>query len=120
MDTVSAHPLHIEPATGLLARTRQVLSPHFDARPGGLWPELIVVHCISLPPGEYGGPWIEHLFTGTLPRDAPSLFRDHSAGQGLGARAHPPRRHAAAVRALRRAGLARRACRQYQGRGGLQ
>ena len=26
MDTVSAHPLHIEPATGLLVRTRQVLS----------------------------------------------------------------------------------------------
>ena len=59
--------MHIEPATGLLARTRQVLSTHFDARPSGSVPELIVVHCISLPPGEYGGPWIEHLFTGTLP-----------------------------------------------------
>ncbi len=68
MDTASAHPLHVEPATGLLTRTRQVLSTHFDARPPDCVPELIVVHCISLPPGQYGGPWIEHLFTGTLPK----------------------------------------------------
>jgi AmpD protein len=74
MDTASAHPLHIEPATGLLTRTRQVLSTHFDARPTGSLPELIVVHCISLPPGQYGGPWIEHLFTGTLPRQHHPYF----------------------------------------------
>jgi AmpD protein len=67
MNTAHASPLHIEPATGLLTRTRQVLSTHFDARPAGCVPELIVVHSISLPPGDYGGPWIEHLFTGTLP-----------------------------------------------------
>jgi len=72
MDT--AQPLHVEPATGLLAGTRQVLSTHFDARPTGVAPELIVVHCISLPPGEYGGPWIEYLFTGTLPRDHHPYF----------------------------------------------
>ena len=66
--------MHIEPATGLLARTRQVLSTHFDARPSGSVPELIVIHCISLPPGEYGGPWIEHLFTGTLPTDHHPYF----------------------------------------------
>jgi N-acetyl-anhydromuramoyl-L-alanine amidase len=74
MDTASPHPLHIEPATGLLTRTRQVLSTHFDARPTGTEPELIVVHCISLPPGQYGGPWIEQLFTGTLPRDHHPYF----------------------------------------------
>src|SRR5580698_7012810 len=74
MDTAHAQPLHIEPATGLLARTRQVLSWHFDARPAGVVPELIVVHCISLPPGAYGGPWIEYLFTGTLPRDHHPYF----------------------------------------------
>ena len=74
MDTTHAQALHIEPATGLLARTRQVLSSHFDARPAGAVPELIVVHCISLPPGEYGGPWIEYLFTGTLPRDRHPYF----------------------------------------------
>jgi N-acetyl-anhydromuramoyl-L-alanine amidase len=66
--------MHIEPSTGLLTRTRQVLSTHYDARPGGCVPELIVVHGISLPPGEYGGPWIEHLFTGTLPRQVHPYF----------------------------------------------
>jgi N-acetyl-anhydromuramoyl-L-alanine amidase len=74
MDTGQAARMHIEPATGLLARTRQVLSTHFDARPAACKPELIVVHSISLPPGEYGGAWIEHLFTGTLPRDVHPYF----------------------------------------------
>jgi AmpD protein len=37
-------------------------------------PELIVVHGISLPPGEYGGPWIDLLFTNALPRDAHPYF----------------------------------------------
>ena len=81
MDTPSAHPLHIEPATGLLTRTRQVLSTHFDARPAGSVAELIVVHCISLPPGQYGGPWIEQLFTGTLPRDHHPYFATIPTGR---------------------------------------
>jgi AmpD protein len=71
-------PLKIEPATGLMAGVRQVLSPHFDGRPAGVLPELIIVHGISLPPGEFGGPWIDHLFTGGLPPDAHPSFRDVS------------------------------------------
>jgi AmpD protein len=66
----------IDPATGLLAGVRQVLSPHFDTRPAGVLPELLVVHGISLPPGEFGGPWIDRLFTGTLPADGHPYFRD--------------------------------------------
>jgi len=69
----------IEPSTGLLAGVRQVLSPHFDARPQGVAPELIVVHGISLPPGEFGGPWIDHLFAGDLPPHAHPSFRDAAA-----------------------------------------
>jgi AmpD protein len=66
--------LQIESATGLLTRVRQVLSPHCDARPKGAAAELIVVHGISLPAGEFGGPWIDHLFAGDLRPDAhPSL-----------------------------------------------
>ena len=42
--------LRIDPATGLALQVRQVLSPHFDARPMGAVPELIIVHGISLPP----------------------------------------------------------------------
>ncbi|MFO7277647.1 MAG: 1,6-anhydro-N-acetylmuramyl-L-alanine amidase AmpD [Pseudomonadota bacterium] len=67
--------LRIDTATGLLAGVRQVLSPHFDARPTGCAPELIVVHGISLPPGEFGGPWIDRLFTGGLPADAHPYFQ---------------------------------------------
>ena len=59
-----------------MAGARQVLSPHFDARPAGVNPELLVVHGISLPPGEFGGPWIDRLFSGTLPPDAHPYFRD--------------------------------------------
>jgi N-acetyl-anhydromuramoyl-L-alanine amidase len=75
-------PLRVDAATGLLVggrhpdRVRQVLSPHFDARPGGATLDLIVVHGISLPPGEYGGPWIDRLFTGNLPADAHPYFRE--------------------------------------------
>ncbi len=67
--------LHIDATTGLLIGARQVLSPHFDERPAGVKPELLVVHGISLPPGEFGGPWIDRLFTGTLPFDAHPYFR---------------------------------------------
>jgi len=64
----------VDPATGLAQQLRQVLSPHCDARPAGTRPELIVVHGISLPPGEFGGPWIDQLFTGTLRAPAHPSF----------------------------------------------
>jgi len=64
----------IDGATGLLREARQVLSPHFDERPPGMQLELIVVHGISLPPGEFGGPYIEQLFTGCLDANAHPYF----------------------------------------------
>ena len=64
----------IDTATGLLLSARQVLSPHWDARPPGVQPELIVVHGISLPEGEFGGPWIDRLFCGNLPAEAHPSF----------------------------------------------
>jgi N-acetyl-anhydromuramoyl-L-alanine amidase len=71
--------LKVDPATGLLMGIRQVLSPHFDARPSNMPPDLIVVHGISLPPREFGGPWIDRLFTGNLPPDAHPYFREAAA-----------------------------------------
>jgi AmpD protein len=73
--------LILDTATGLLAGTRQVLSPHFDARPAGAAAELIVIHGISLPPGEFGGPWIDRLFTGKLPPEAHPYFATIAAGR---------------------------------------
>jgi N-acetyl-anhydromuramoyl-L-alanine amidase len=68
----------IDTATGLTKSVRQVLSPNFDARPAGVAPDLIVVHGISLPPLEFGGPWIDRMFTGTLPADAHPFFAELS------------------------------------------
>ncbi len=78
-------PLRIDAATGLLAGARQVLSPNFDARPAGTPPTLLVVHGISLPPGEFGGPWIDRLFTNALPSDVHPYFKEI---EGLVASAH--------------------------------
>lgn len=61
--------------THWLCGVRQVVSPNFDPRPAGTTVDLIVVHGISLPPGEYGGPWIDRLFTNDLPVDAHEYFR---------------------------------------------
>lgn len=69
-------PLRIDVATGLALGVRQVLSGHFDARPAGTVADLIVIHGISLPPGDFGGPWIDRLFTGHLPPDAHPYFRE--------------------------------------------
>ena len=57
----------VDLASGRLPSARQVDSPNCDDRPEGQVPELVVVHGISLPPGEFGGGWIEALFTNTLP-----------------------------------------------------
>jgi N-acetyl-anhydromuramoyl-L-alanine amidase len=68
--------LRVHVATGLLQGVRQVLSPHCDARPAGVEPDLIVMHGIGLPPGQFGGPWIDKLFTGGLPRDGHPYFAE--------------------------------------------
>lgn len=51
-------------------------SPNHDERPAGMTPDLIVIHSISLPPGEFGGPYIEALFTNTLDPAAHPYFCD--------------------------------------------
>ena len=66
----------VNPATGWLTAARAVRSPNFDARPAGTSPDLIVVHGISLPPREFGGPWIERLFTNSLPVDVHPFFKE--------------------------------------------
>jgi len=51
-----------------------IASPNFDSRPAGVEADLIVVHGISLPPDEFGGPWIDRLFTNTLPAEVHPYF----------------------------------------------
>lgn len=61
---------------GWLTDIRRVPSPHFNERPADEAPSLLVIHNISLPPGEFGGPWIDRLFTGTLPAEAHPYFSE--------------------------------------------
>ncbi|UWA66303.1 1,6-anhydro-N-acetylmuramyl-L-alanine amidase AmpD [Enterobacter cloacae] len=61
---------------GWLVDARRVPSPHHDGRPEDEKPTLLVVHNISLPPGEFGGPWIDALFTGTIDPDAHPFFAE--------------------------------------------
>lgn len=68
--------LHIESADGLLSDVRFVLSPNHDERPDGAEVEAIVVHSISLPPGEYGGDGVVDLFTNRLNPAAHPFYPD--------------------------------------------
>ena len=57
---------------GRLQQESFVRSNFFDLRPPGISPSLLVIHNISLPPGEFGGNGIASLFTGNLnPNDHP-------------------------------------------------
>jgi AmpD protein len=55
---------------------RIVDSPNQDERPPGVAVTLVVLHSISLPPGEYGGGHIERLFTNRLDPAAHPYFRE--------------------------------------------
>lgn len=51
---------------GIYVPAQQIHSPNQDARPDNTQISLLVIHNISLPPGEYGGPGVEQLFTNQL------------------------------------------------------
>jgi N-acetyl-anhydromuramoyl-L-alanine amidase len=63
-------------AAGRCSGARRVDSPHFDERPEGGRISLVVIHNISLPPSEFGGPHIDELFTGRLDPEAHPYFRE--------------------------------------------
>ncbi len=69
-------PLIIDRTEGRLREARWVASPNCDERPSGTAIDVIVIHGISLPPGEFGGPWIEALFTNNLPASAHPYFAE--------------------------------------------
>ena len=70
---------------GWVREARRILSPNVGARPEGADIDLLVLHSISLPPGVYGGPEIEQLFTNTLNWDAHPYF---AAIKGLEVSSH--------------------------------
>ena len=60
---------------GWLERAIRVASPNYGPRPASTPVDLIVVHSISLPPGEYGGTFVQQLFTNQLDWDAHPYFQ---------------------------------------------
>jgi N-acetyl-anhydromuramoyl-L-alanine amidase len=77
--------VRVDADSGWLEGAERVPSPNRDERPEGARPELVVVHAISLPPGEFGGPWIDHLFTNRLDPAGHPYFREI---EGLEVSAH--------------------------------
>ena len=55
---------------------RIVQSPNCDERPAGAEVTLVILHSISLPPGQYGGDAIERLFTNRLDPGAHPYFKE--------------------------------------------
>ncbi|PVZ72595.1 1,6-anhydro-N-acetylmuramyl-L-alanine amidase AmpD [Pelagibaculum spongiae] len=66
--------MEISNETGLLSLACQFASAHFSERPDPNDISLLVIHCISLPPGQFGGREIHDLFMGQLDCDAHEYF----------------------------------------------
>jgi AmpD protein len=60
---------------GWYSFARRLESPNFGPRPAAAQVDLIVVHSISLPPGEFGGDGVQRLFTNTLDWNAHPYFK---------------------------------------------
>ena len=76
---------HLIGPHGWHRHARAVPSPNFGPRPAQAHIDLLVLHSISLPPGQYGGPQVEQLFTNTLDCGAHPYF---DALRGLQVSAH--------------------------------
>ncbi|MEO8718583.1 MAG: 1,6-anhydro-N-acetylmuramyl-L-alanine amidase AmpD [Burkholderiales bacterium] len=61
---------------GRLRGARYIGSPNCDARPRHAAVSMLVLHSISLPPGQYGGDAVQRLFTNRLDARAHPYFRD--------------------------------------------
>lgn len=72
-------------ATGLLDDARHYPSPNCDARPSDGDINLIVIHGISLPPGQFGGSYIDQLFANELDANEHPYFAEI---QGLKVSSH--------------------------------
>lgn len=66
--------MKLDPQCDWLEGVERVPSPNYDERPEGTQISLVIVHGISLPPGEFGGPWIDQLFTNQLDRGLHPYF----------------------------------------------
>jgi AmpD protein len=77
---MSAAPSLAVDADGWVNGAQRVPSPNFEARPEGAVPSLVVIHNISLPPGEFNGDAIVDLFLNRLDCDVHPYFDAHLRG----------------------------------------
>ena len=62
--------------SGVVVAVRHVASPNCDERAPGTTIDLLVIHSISLPPGEFGGSGIIDLFTNKLDTALHAYYRE--------------------------------------------
>lgn len=67
-------PFLVMDAAGWCSQAQCLPSPNCDARPASMAIDLLVIHNISLPPGQFGGPHIADLFGNCLDCDAHPYF----------------------------------------------
>lgn len=63
-------------AEGWLVGARQCPSPNYNVRPDAMDMSLLVIHNISLPPGQFGGGYIEQFFTNQLDSHVHPYFQE--------------------------------------------
>jgi len=62
--------------SGWLSQAKKIPSPNYDSRPASCRIEVVIIHAISLPPGQFGGQDIEHLFLNQLPADGDPCYKE--------------------------------------------
>ena len=70
--------MRVDPASHLIVGVNYVPSPNADERPENCVASLIVIHNISLPPNEFGGPYVEQFFTNQLDPNEHPYFAEIS------------------------------------------
>ncbi|NJM44137.1 MAG: 1,6-anhydro-N-acetylmuramyl-L-alanine amidase AmpD [Brachymonas sp.] len=72
-------------STGWLAGIAHEISPNFGSRPAGVLIDTVIVHSISLPPGQFGGMEVHDLFLNRLNWQAHPYYQQI---QGIAVSAH--------------------------------
>ncbi len=77
--------MQIDTKTGLLTTAEHCITDCYNERPDGAPISLLVIHNISLPEGEFGGPYVKQLFMGELDT---ALYPQLKIAEGLEASTH--------------------------------
>ena len=72
---MSEHTTHQDWKSGWYKAAQQLPSPNFGPRPDHAEIDLVVIHSISLPPGQYGTGAVQQLFTNQLDWDAHPYYQ---------------------------------------------